>query len=134
MIRPRVCMIPIIPNVFTGPSHEPSPPPIASVTAVRNQIAFHGVFQRGCTFPRIGGPTIASGRLRFGFSDSSPSGATDSKPDRARIVKTIPRYNPLPLGMLPGLNDLKLKPPEPGDTRPEIISATKTPTSTAESV
>ena len=27
-----------------------------------------------------------------------------------------------------------MKPPEPGDTRPEIISATKTPTSTAESV
>ena len=48
-------MIPIIPNVFTGPSHEPSPSPIARVTPLNSQIAFHGVFQRGCTFPRIGG-------------------------------------------------------------------------------
>ena len=48
-------MIPIIPNVFTGPTHPPTPSPIASVTAVMNQIAFHGVLYLGWSFARIGG-------------------------------------------------------------------------------
>ena len=34
---------------------------------------------------------IARGRLRRGFSVSSASGATDSKPEKLRIVKITPR-------------------------------------------
>ncbi len=77
---------------------------------------------------------IASGRLRFGFSVSSPSGATDSKPESARIVNTTPRYSACVFGMLFGLKDEKLKPPEPGETIPETISATKIATSSTASV
>ncbi len=74
-------------------------------------------------------PMIPIGTLRRGFSVSSAIGATDSKPDNARMVNTTPRYRPLALGMLPGLNDEKLTPPSPGESRPEMASARNTITS-----
>ena len=77
--------------------------------------------------------TITIGRLRLGFSVSSASGATASNPDRARIVNTTPRYRPFALGRLFGLNESKLKPPWPGEMRPEIASTRKIPTSRLQS-
>src|ERR1700694_6157181 len=78
---------------------------------------------------RIVDPTIAIGSVLRGLRVSSASGATDSKPESARIVKTTPSQSPLPLGVLPGLNDETLKPPWPGEIRPERPSTVKTPTS-----
>src|ERR1700730_16269973 len=69
---------------------------------------------------RIVDPTIAIGSVFLGLR---------ALPESGRIVKPTPSQSPLPLGMLDGLNDETLKPPWPGEIRPERPSTVKKPTS-----
>src|SRR5215831_7805017 len=68
---------------------------------------------------------IARGRLRLGLSVSSASGATDSNPEKLRMVNTTPRYRPLRLEDWPGLNGDRFSPPFPGLNSPKNASTTK---------
>src|ERR1700735_3898140 len=59
---------------------------------------------------------MARGRFFLGLRDSSASGATDSKPVKVRMEKTMAGYRPVPGGSA-RVNGAKLVPPGPGLTR-----------------